>query len=210
VKLSQRIAASAGGFLLDRLMATTRYDVTGEEEFRKYMRAGQPVIFVLWHSRLLPLSYSNRQLGLATLISQSADGEYIASMVRSWGYTVVRGSSSRRGSAALRDIVRCVRAGQSVAITPDGPRGPMQKMKPGALLAAQLTGAPLIPAAAWTPRAWWIRSWDRFLVPKPFARVRSAFGAAHFVPRDASAEDLETRAQALEDALNELMRIVEA
>src|SRR4051812_25185374 len=104
LSLKQTLIAATGGALLDALMASTRYERSGEEHYLRFIGAGQPVIFVLWHSRLLPLSYSYRHLKLATLISQSADGEYIARIVQKWGYTPVRGSSSRRGSASLREI----------------------------------------------------------------------------------------------------------
>jgi lysophospholipid acyltransferase (LPLAT)-like uncharacterized protein len=207
--LKQALIARTGGALLDTLMATTRYDRSGEQEYRRFIDAGKPVIFVLWHSRLLPLSYGYRHLRPATLISQSADGEYISRIVEKWGYTAVRGSSSRGGSGALREIVKHTRAGRSVAITADGPRGPREKVKPGALLAAQLTGAPLIPAAAWTPSAWWLNSWDRFLVPKPFARIRAAFGPALFVDRHLSPEALQARTEDLERAMRMVMASVE-
>jgi lysophospholipid acyltransferase (LPLAT)-like uncharacterized protein len=209
LRLKQALIAKTGGALLDALMATTRYDRSGDEEHLRFTRADKPVIFVLWHSRLLPLSYGNRHLRPATLISQSADGEYIARIVESWGYTAIRGSSSRRGSAALREMVKHVRAGRSVAFTADGPRGPREKLKLGALLAAQLTGAPLIPSAAWTPSAWWLNSWDRFLVPKPFARIRVAFGPALHVERKLSPEELQARAEEVEQALGRVMASVE-
>ncbi len=209
LSLKQTVIATTGGALLSGLMATVRFERAGEDNYERFLRTGKPVIFVLWHSRLLPLSYGYRHLNSATLISQSADGEYIARIVEKWGYTAVRGSSSRRGSAALLQIVKLARGGQSIAITADGPRGPREKVKPGALLAAQMTGAPLIPAAAWTPSAWWLKSWDRFLVPKPFARIRVAFGPPLFVDRDLSPEALQARTEDVEQSMRSVMASVE-
>jgi lysophospholipid acyltransferase (LPLAT)-like uncharacterized protein len=190
--------------LLDALLGTVRFDVEGEEHYLQYRSIGRAVIFVLWHGRLLPLTYRHRQQGIVALISRSADGEYIARIVEQWGYLTARGSSSRGGSSALRELVRHMRAGRSLAFTPDGPRGPRQKMKPGALLAAQLTGAPLLPLAAGTDRAWWFEGWDRFLVPKPAARVRVAYAPPVFVPRDADPHAVERIGEQVEATLNAL------
>jgi hypothetical protein len=204
--LRQRSAALLGQIGLDTLLATVRFSLHNEEALTEQTRAGRPVIFLLWHGRLIPLSYFHRQRGYATLISQSADGESIARIGRAWGYHVVRGSSSRGGSVGLRALVRHVRAGRCLAITPDGPRGPMQRMKPGALLAAQLSGAPLLPLGAAADRAWWFGSWDRFLVPQPFARVHIVYGEPIHVPReidDAAIDDYSRRA---EDAINRVTR----
>src|SRR5690606_8758609 len=132
---------------------------------------GKPAIYLLWHGRLLPCSYYHRHHGLATLISRHRDGDYIAGVVQRWGFRTIRGSSSRGGAAALLQMERLLRDGVSLAITPDGPRGPRQKMKPGPLYAAQRAGVPVIPVTAGCSRAWWFEGWDRFMVPQPFARI---------------------------------------
>lgn len=185
-------------------MATTRYQTVSPETFREFKHGGQPVIYVLWHGRLLPLTYGRRGEGVVALISRNRDGEYIARIVERWGFETVRGSSSRGGMAALRDLVRKVREGKSIAITPDGPRGPREQMKPGAVILAQLSGAPIIPAAASAERAWWFGRWDRFLIPQPFSRIRVAYGEPLFVPRqlgDGSLESYQAEVQARLDAL---------
>lgn len=190
------------------LFATARFEVvqTPAEGIAPVRR---PVIFVLWHGRLLPLAYLHRGQGIATLISRSADGEYIARVMERWGYLTARGSSSRGGGPALRELVRAAQAGHSVAITPDGPRGPRERMKPGALTAARLSGLPLVPAAAGTDRAWWPGAWDRFLVPKPFARIRIAYGEAIPVPRDADGPSLERIAGQVQASLDAIMHVVD-
>jgi lysophospholipid acyltransferase (LPLAT)-like uncharacterized protein len=190
---------------LDATLATARFQVEDGEHSEQFRRLGRPVVYVLWHGRLLPCTWLHREQGVATIISRSADGEIIARIVEQWGYVTVRGSSSRGGGAALRQLVRHVREGRCLGITPDGPRGPRQRMKPGALLAAQLTGAPLIPMAAGTRSAWWFEGWDRFLVPKPFANIRVAYGQPVFVPRDADEGTLRRIGEELECALNALI-----
>lgn len=205
-RLRFRLAGTVGRWLIDALMATVRFNVDGGEEYRELAAAGQPVIFAVWHGRLLPLTYFHRHRNITAIISQSEDGEYIARVVEGWGYRTVRGSTSRGGSGALRSLVKAARAGESLAITPDGPRGPRQRLQPGVITAAQLTGLPIIPIACGASRAWWPGGWDRFCVPKPFARVRVMYGATRRVARDASEEDLRQHARELELELNDMIR----
>lgn len=143
------------------------------------------------------------------LISRSNDGEYLAEMLRRWGFVPVRGSSSRGGSAALRELIGYARAGRSIAITPDGPRGPRQRLKPGVLVAAQLTGLPLVPVAAGASRGWWLGGWDRFLIPRPFARIRVAYGAPVEIPRELTPGAQADYMNRVEAELNRLTRWVD-
>ncbi len=190
-------------------MRTTRWETVGYEHFRSL--EGRACVFLLWHGRLLPCSYRHRHQGVATLISQHRDGDYIAGVVeRWWGFHAVRGSSSRGGTAALREIVRVLRRGTAVAITPDGPRGPRQKMKPGPILAAQLAGVPLIPVSAGASSGWWLGGWDRFLIPRPFSRIRIVYGEPVMVPRDADEREVERLAHQMEARLDELTRAADA
>ena len=204
-----RAVSAAGGALLTGILATCRYRAHGEENLRRLTEGNMPVIFALWHGRLLPCTYHHRNQGIVTLISQHRDGEYIARIVQRWGYTAVRGSSTRGGSPAFRQLLRHLRAGRSLAITPDGPQGPRERMKPGPLLLAQLSGAPIIPAMGGADRGWWFGGWDRFLVPQPFARTRIAYGEPLRVPRDADAAQIAELQGELELRLAALMRIVD-
>ena len=138
--------------------------------------SGTPVIYVVWHARLLMLPYLYRDRGLRVLISLSRDGEMIARLVRRFGFVVVRGSSSRGGAEGLRALARALREGHSVIVVPDGPRGPSETVKPGVVALARLTGAPVVPMALGASSEWRLRSWDGFRVPKPFARCVVRFG----------------------------------
>jgi hypothetical protein len=197
-----RAAGFTGRTLLNALLATVRYREENGDWVAARMRADKPIVFLLWHGRLLPLAHYHRGRHYVTMISQSADGEYIARVVEGWDYGVVRGSSSRGGSTGLRESIRHLRAGRSLAITPDGPRGPFQKMKPGALLAAQVTGTPVMPVAAGIDRAWSFGKWDRFLVPQPFANVCIRYDEPFEIPRATDADGLERLSTRAEDALN--------
>ena len=204
------LAGTLGRALMGGLMATVRFRVTGEEKLRQFTDRGEPVIYALWHGRLLPLTYYHRGRDITAIISQSEDGEYIARVVEGWGYETVRGSTSRGGSGALRGLVKAARAGQSLAITPDGPRGPRQELQPGVITVAQMTGLPIIPLAGGCSRAWWPGSWDRFCVPKPFSTVTVRYGTPRFVARDATEAQLTAHARELERELNAMIRELDA
>lgn len=200
------LGGAVGRRVLDGLMATVRFSVKHGERYEQFERRGEPVIFAVWHGRLLPLTYYHRDRGITAIISRSGDGEYIARVVEGWGYHTVRGSTSRGGSSALRGLVKAARDGHSLAITPDGPRGPRQKLQPGVITAARLTGLPIVPLAGGCSRAWWPGSWDRFCVPKPFATVTVEYGEPRFVDRRAGPTELERHARELEAELNGMIR----
>ena len=203
---------SAAGLLAPPLFraaySTLKFETTDESNLEPW-KTGEPVVFVSWHGRLLPLLYLFRNRGIVMLVSQHRDGEYLTRLGRGLGYDAVRGSSTRGGHGALRELVRKVRGGNSLAITPDGPRGPKEKLKPGALQVARITNAPLIPIMAGGDSAWWIEGWDRFMVPKPWATIRVAVGAPRIVPGDASVRDLQQYASELEDQLQSLKAAVD-
>jgi lysophospholipid acyltransferase (LPLAT)-like uncharacterized protein len=195
-------AGTFGKHMLDALLRTVTFRVMTNEPHLELQAKGQRVIYTLWHGRLLPLTFFHRNHNIATLISQSSDGEYIARVVERWGYTPIRGSSSRGGSSALREMVKLARKGQSLAITPDGPRGPKQQLKPGVLMLAQLTGHLIIPMSASATRAWWVDArWDHFLVPKPFSKVYVRYAEPVAVPRDADESELSRIGTALQATL---------
>lgn len=185
-----------------------RVRVVGEEAFEP-ARAGRASIFVGWHGRLLPLVYLYRDRNLVMLVSGHRDGEYLARVGRGLGYDSIRGSSTRGGVGALRRMMRALRRGRSLCIAPDGPRGPREVFKPGALQVARLSGAPVIPVLAGADRGWWIEGWDRFLIPKPFARVTVAFGQPRRIPEGATSEDVESQARELELELGRLKALVD-
>lgn len=185
-----RVKVWLGAAIIRLLASTWRMETANGEELAAARRAGRRVIFALWHGELLPLLWHQRGENVAIVISEHRDGEIIARIAEVLGYATVRGSSSRGGSRALIGLMREIDAGRDGAITPDGPRGPARVFAPGAAVAAQRTGALIAPIRASASRAWRLRSWDRFLIPKPFARVRVSFGPLTPVvadsPRDAA------------------------
>lgn len=156
--------------VIKALASTWRFRETGKENWKP------PFIFVLWHSRILPLFALHKGEGMVLLISRHRDGGYIADLGEQWGYRTVRGSTRRGGEAALLGVVRALQEGAVVAITPDGPRGPALRVKPGAIAAAQHAGVPIIAAGARPSSAWYFNSWDRMCLPKPFSVIDVAYG----------------------------------
>jgi hypothetical protein len=164
------------GPLLTLLARSWRIETAGESGWRELASKGRPYVLLSWHDALLPLLWQHRQRALTIVVSEALDGRYLAAYARRLGYREVWGSSTRGGVRALLGAVKALQSGRAVAITPDGPRGPRRVLKDGALLAAQRGAAPVVPVHAGTSRGWRLGSWDRLLVPRPFARVRIAYG----------------------------------
>jgi len=174
--LTTRASLLAGGVVLRALASTWRYRVVGADALESLRAAKSPFIFSLWHGQLLPLIWHHRSEGVAILVSEHRDGEMIARIASSIGYRLIRGSTTRGGGRALLALVKELRSGREVAVTPDGPKGPARSYAPGAVVAAQRADAPILPIAAHADRAWYLSSWDRFMIPKPFAKVTIAYG----------------------------------
>jgi lysophospholipid acyltransferase (LPLAT)-like uncharacterized protein len=188
-----------GPRLLEWLAGSWRFRIQGREHYERLRAERRPFIFVLWHSRLLPLLYLHRREDVVLLISRHRDGGYLADLAERWGYRSVRGSSKRGGDVGLLGIVRALQGGAVVALTPDGPRGPAERVKPGVLAAAGHSGAVLLPIGARTRQAWHLRSWDRFCIPRPFAGIDVTYGSPLEVPP--GKENFRRASEELERAL---------
>jgi len=180
-----------GSWLIRLLGVTWRVRLIDAGPIDRLRHDGQPVALLLWHGQLLPLLYVMRFQSIACLISTHKDGELIAQVARRLGCTLIRGSSSRGADRALLGLVRALRDGFTVAVTPDGPRGPYRTFASGALVAAHRAGAPVVAFGVHASRAWYLTSWDRFMIPKPFATLTIVFDAPAVVPGDSSREAAE-------------------
>jgi len=168
---------AAVGFALVALLARTwRYRLVHRERAQALYDSRRPFIYAIWHNRILPLLYAHRDEAMVLLISRHRDGGYLAVLAERLGYRFVRGSTQRGGDVGLLGIVRALKSGSVVAVTPDGPRGPLERVKPGVVAAAQHAGVPIIPGTARVSRAWRLSSWDRFFIPKPFATIEVVYG----------------------------------
>ncbi len=160
----------------------------------------QKCIYLFWHRNLIPLALHRIGETLAIVVSASKDGELIAGPMQELGYIPVRGSTTRKGSEALREMLRLSKEMQ-LGITPDGPKGPSKSIQPGILYIALLAGIPIIPMQAEIEREWIFNSWDRFRVPKPFSRIRIKYGSPHWVR---SKEDFEPVLLSLQEEMDSL------
>jgi lysophospholipid acyltransferase (LPLAT)-like uncharacterized protein len=190
------------------LGATLRLREDGVESMQELWTARRPLIYAVWHGRILMIPWLSQRLrrtrgarATRVLASRSRDGELVARWVRRFELSVVRGSSSRGGAEALRALAAAVRAGHDVAVVPDGPRGPREQLQAGLVVLAAVTGAPVVPLGFAARPARRLASWDRFLVPWPFARAAVVFGKPATVPRGADRETVRTD---LERALREV------
>lgn len=160
------------------------------------------LIWMFWHNRMLivPSLYSRytwkfRQA--AVLTSASRDGAVLAAVMRQFGLNAVRGSSSRRGAQAMIECRRLLKQNYYIGITPDGPRGPLYEMQPGVIQLARLCGVPVVPITVEYEKAWRLKSWDRFFIPKPFSVVRVRFLPFIHVRDGEAAETARQRLSAL-------------
>lgn len=188
------------------LARTWRYRQEGSDAWRALLGARRPFVVALWHDILLMPLWRHRGLGVVIMVSEARDGQYLADVAARFGFGAVRGSSTRGGPKALLGALRVLDQGGVVAFTPDGPRGPRRVLKPGVVAAAQQAGVPIVPVHAVPDRAWRFRSWDRFCVPKPFARVRIGYAEPILVaPGDAGlAAGVEAVVGALDGLAHEL------
>lgn len=200
-----RTAVRAGLPVLRALASTWRYQLRNEQALDGLRARGTPFIFSLWHGQLLPLMWLHRDEGIRVMISEHRDGEMIARVAEALGFETVRGSTSRGGERALLGLSRALQGGEEVAVTPDGPRGPPRISQPGALIAAARARAPILPISMHPSSAWRFRSWDSFMVPRPFACVTVAYGEPLSIE---AASAREAAAQSLR--LDQAMRDTEA
>lgn len=167
-----------------------------------------PAIFVLWHNRILFLAACfprHRRKRAAVMISASRDGEYATTFIRHFGLQVIRGSSSRRGSQALREMKKGLDDGMTAVLTLDGPRGPRYEVQPGAVLLSRACGAPVVPISLNAASRWELRSWDRTQIPKPFSRVEVRIGLPLSLSREHTGPvQREALCTLLQDALMEV------
>jgi lysophospholipid acyltransferase (LPLAT)-like uncharacterized protein len=181
-----RLLARLVGAALAFLRATLRVRILHGEHYGRLREKRVPILFALWHGRMLLPIQRHRHQRIVTMASQSKDGEIIASWLARNGYIVVRGSTTRGGSQALREMVRHVRSGRHAALTVDGPKGPARIVQPGIVQLARLTGAWILPITSSSARPRFLNSWDRYLLPLPISRSVVAYGEPFPIPPEMS------------------------
>ena len=192
---SYRYRKTIGSEIADRIVADT----------------GNAYVPCYWHQQhivcaQLMRDWIRRGFRTGVIVSASVDGEVPARVARSWGLEVIRGSAANTGALVLRDAQEMMKRGVSIVATSDGPLGPRFEFKTGTVLMARIGGAPLVPIACAADRAWYMKTWDRFMIPKPFARIVIAIGEPVTVPRNASLEEMEVIRAKMQSALEALIQ----
>jgi lysophospholipid acyltransferase (LPLAT)-like uncharacterized protein len=196
--------------IIRSIWATLRIETIGLDHVLELTRTGEPFIACFWHQRqficmrtMLDLQKNGLKMGF--LLSPSSDGDIAARLLGSLDVQIMRGSASRTGAHALRDLYKAISVDRiSLMMTADGPKGPIFAFKPGTVLLAQLTGAPIVPMTFVAKRAWTARSWDHLVLPKPFTRVVAVIGKPRFLPKGLSEDESEKQCREMERLLAEL------
>lgn len=196
--------------LLRLLQASLRIEFVGDEALRARWRGGERAVLAFWHNRLLMLPILTAGEPACIMVSQHRDGDLGTGLLEAWGVHTVRGSATRGAVGAFLRIVDAYRQGYNLAVIPDGPRGPRYVAKRGVIHIAKAVQAPIFPVTYAASRVRHLRSWDRLVIPLPFARVVMAVGEPLSVPAKASADELASLRDELERRLREVTAAVEA
>lgn len=210
--LRQRLALwfiSWAGFLAIRLIGPTLRFALSLEQGAPDNIETPPIIGPFWHRCVFPATYAWRHLQFRVMTSRSFDGEYIARIIERLGFVAVRGSSSRGAVSGLLALRREIERGFTVAFTIDGPRGPCYVAKPGPVLLAKLTGAPITPFYIALEHPWVLNTWDRLMIPRPFSRALMRVAINLHVPPQAGDEELARFHQEMQAALERVRRFAE-
>ncbi len=204
--MKQRLISLLAIAVVHAISFTLRYRREGLFEIDTLNSRGN-AIWVFWHNRIFGMARGlrgpyRRKKGVV-LTSASKDGEILARVVASYGLRAARGSTSKRGSRALRELTKWIDDGYNVVVTPDGPRGPRYVLAPGVIFLAQKSGLPIVPVHLNYERYWTLKSWDRFMVPKPFSRVHIAVAPPERIPAILTSDEFEAQRLRIEKLLND-------
>ena len=196
--------ATIGVPVVEALGATYAWRETGREHLQRVHAEGRQPILALWHGRILAATLYFRDRGVVAMTSENFDGEWVAQLMRRFGYDAARGSTSRGGARALAQLRREMADGRAAAFTVDGPRGPARVAQPGAAWLASATGNPIVPFHIEADQYWTVKSWDRHQVPKPGSALAIAIGPPILIAPKAGEEEIEAGRARIEGSLADL------
>jgi lysophospholipid acyltransferase (LPLAT)-like uncharacterized protein len=203
-RIVESIAPPAAYWYIRLLQATVRRRYENREALHSEIPPSAAQIYAFWHSRLVFMRFSWSGDKAVVLQSRHRDSRMLAQVMSRFGLGAVWGSTTRGGMAAMRGALRKLKEGYTVAIAPDGPRGPRRRVQPGVIAIARLSGVPIVPLAYSARPSRRLGSWDRMLLPLPFGRALFVYGRPMKVPRDADEGEQERLRRVLEDELNRL------
>lgn len=198
------LSAGIAGRLIRLLKRTVTLTVVGDENLTGVINSGGKAIFVFWHGNMLIPIMRHIDTGVLALVSEHGDGEIIARILNSLGCDFIRGSTTRGGARALKDMMKILKSPGIIAITPDGPTGPFRTFKIGAVILAHRTNVPIIPMSAYTNKPRFLKSWDKFHVVIPFTKCVLMYGEPVHIERDLNETELEEKRKYLEALVRDL------
>lgn len=191
--VNNKILKSAGLKLLpaaiDVLCKSLRYEVVNSEPVNKLYAENNNFVLAFWHGKMIVPWFLHRNKNFGALVSLSKDGDILSAVLSKWKYNVVRGSSHKGGKESLNTMLELVRQNYSIAITPDGPTGPNEKMKAGAVVLAKKANIPLILVGVYINNKFILNSWDGFQIPKPFSKIIVKYSEPIFIDTNLSYEE---------------------
>lgn len=196
-------------FIANLLVKTYRIKIANDIEIKKYAAKNKPFIVAFWHGKMIIPWYIHRKYKFSALVSRSKDGEILTRLLKGWNYKVIRGSSHIGGKEALKIMEDTISENYSLAITPDGPTGPVNKMKAGAVVLAQRKSVPLFLIGTASKKYRELNSWDKFQIPKLFTKISVIYSDPIFVDKDAPREDVNKLINECEEKLNSLQKEAE-
>ena len=208
-QIIEYVATKCAWLLILGFGKTGRLVVKNKHYKNQALNSGRPVLYIVWHGRMLAPIYIMRNRKIAAMVSEHGDGEIIAQTILKLGYRTVRGSSTRGGLNAFKDMLKLMKNGYNCAVLPDGPVGPKQEMKMGSILLAQRSGGYLVPITFTAQKSITMKSWDGFTLWKPFSKVAVVFGKPMLIPRKLNPSQLEEHRIRVEKSMNDLQREVD-
>jgi lysophospholipid acyltransferase (LPLAT)-like uncharacterized protein len=202
-RIEAALISAVGVPVIEALGGTYKWIERGAEHLEAIKQSGRQPIYAFWHGRILASTLYHRDRDIVVITSENFDGEWVARIIRRFGYDTARGSTSRGGSRALVQLRRELRAGRPVAFTVDGPRGPARVAQPGAAWLASATGHPILPFHIEASASWTVNSWDRHQIPKPGSTLAIVMGPAIEVSANASESQIDAACRTVERALEE-------
>jgi lysophospholipid acyltransferase (LPLAT)-like uncharacterized protein len=204
------IASIAGYWIIRIVCGSLRWEKIDWSNLETIHQEGKRFIVAFWHGRIFLGTYAFRNRGIVVMTSRNRDGEYIARVIQRFGYGAARGSSTRGSLGAIVEMLRQMKSNRDVAFTLDGPLGPRYVAKPGAAYIARKSGNAVLPFSVSAEKKWVMRSWDHFIIPKPFSRAFLKLGTPIYVDENATDEEIERAELKIQNSLNELQRLTDS
>ena len=193
-KLKAFLLSLLGRWIFQLLFFLNKVSVTGEDNLLKLIKSGKPIMLCVWHGRLLfPSWYIRHHTTLHIISSRHADSEILAHILRKWGYGLIRGSTNKGGISVIREMTKIFSKGGMIAVTNDGPKGPPRIAKSGSIGLAIKNNVKIITVTGSATKYWQVKSWDRFMLPKPFGKIQIVVSAPMDITEQLSTSDEEAR-----------------